>query len=142
MKIIVASHTYIVDLNCEKLRELSQLESDIQVIALVPKRWRPGGVQNKIIESKFKDEGNFKIVPVGNFSENNQGLLTFQPEIVKLLKEFKPDIIHIQKGHPWFEKRCPQVPGLCGQPFDQLPEALQGGLVGVDQRPGQQADQT
>ncbi|MDJ0745438.1 MAG: hormogonium polysaccharide biosynthesis glycosyltransferase HpsO [Xenococcaceae cyanobacterium MO_167.B27] len=98
MKIIVASHTYIVDLNCEKFRELSRLESDIQVIALVPKRWRPGGVQNKIIESKFKDEGNFKIVPVGNFSENNQGLLTFQPEIVKLLKEFKPDIIQVEQG--------------------------------------------
>ncbi|MDJ0530914.1 MAG: hormogonium polysaccharide biosynthesis glycosyltransferase HpsO [Xenococcaceae cyanobacterium MO_207.B15] len=98
MKIIVASHTYIVDLNCEKLRELSRLEPDIKVIALVPKRWRPGGVQNKIIESKFKDEGNFKIVPVGNFSENNQGLLTFKPEIVKLLKEFKPDIIQVEQG--------------------------------------------
>ena len=98
MKIIVASHTYIVDLNCEKLRELSRLEPDIKVIALVPKRWRPGGVQNKIIESKFKDEGNFKIVPVGNFSENNQGLLTFKPEIVKLLKEFKPDIVQVEQG--------------------------------------------
>ena len=98
MKIIVASHTYIVDLNCEKLRELSRLAPDIQVIALVPKRWRPGGVQNKIIESQFKDEGNFKIIPIGNLSENNQGLLTFKPEIIKLLKEFKPDIIQAEQG--------------------------------------------
>lgn len=98
MKIIVASHTYIVDLNCEKLRQLACLEANNQVIALVPKRWRPGGVQNKIIESQFKDEGNFKIVPVGNFSENNQGLLTFKPEIIKLLKEFKPDIIQVEQG--------------------------------------------
>ena len=98
MRIIVASHTYIVDLNCEKLRELSGLDKDIQVIVLVPKRWRPGGVQNKIIESEVKDEGNFKIIPVGNFSENNQGLLTFKPEIINILKQFKPDIIQVEQG--------------------------------------------
>ncbi len=98
MRIIVASHTYIVDLNCEKLRELSRLNSDIQVIVLVPKRWRPGGVQNKIIESEVKNEGNFKIIPVGNFSENNQGLLTFKPEIINILKQFKPEIIQVEQG--------------------------------------------
>ncbi|MDJ0598174.1 MAG: hormogonium polysaccharide biosynthesis glycosyltransferase HpsO [Crocosphaera sp.] len=98
MKILVASHTYIVDLNCQKLRELSRLDKNIQVIALVPKRWRPGGVQNKIIESQLKDEGNFKIIPVDNFSENNQGLLTFKTEIIKLFKEFKPDIIQVEQG--------------------------------------------
>ena len=98
MKIIVVSHTYIVDLNCEKLRQLSNLDTDIQVIAVVPKRWQPGGVQNKIIESQLKDEGKFKIIPVGNFSQNNQGLLTFKPEIVRLLKKFKPDIIQVEQG--------------------------------------------
>ena len=98
MRIIVASHTYIVDLNCEKLRELSGLYKNIQVIVLVPKRWRTGGVQNKIIESEVKDEGNFKIIPVGNFSENNQGLLTFKPEIINILKQFKPDIIQVEQG--------------------------------------------
>ena len=98
MKILVASHTYIVDLNCQKLRELSRLDKNIKVIALVPKRWRPGGVQNKIIESQLKDEGNFKIIPVDNFSQNNQGLLTFKPEIIKLLKEFQPDIIQVEQG--------------------------------------------
>ncbi|MEO1373620.1 MAG: glycosyltransferase family 4 protein, partial [Cyanobacteria bacterium J06635_10] len=46
MKILVASHTYIVDLNCEKLRALSRLQPDIEVTVVVPKRWRPGGVQN------------------------------------------------------------------------------------------------
>ncbi|MCJ8282018.1 MAG: glycosyltransferase family 4 protein, partial [Rivularia sp. ALOHA_DT_140] len=64
MKILVASHTYIVDLNCEKLRALSRLKSDIEVTVVVPKKWRPGGVQNKIIEPEYRDEGNFRIVPV------------------------------------------------------------------------------
>ncbi|GAB4530157.1 MAG: glycosyltransferase family 4 protein [Pleurocapsa sp.] len=98
MKILVVSHTYIVDLNCEKLRELAKLRSDIEVTVVVPQKWRPGGVQNKIIESQFKQEENFAIAPIANFSENNQGLLTFNWEIVELLKRFKPDIIQVEQG--------------------------------------------
>jgi L-malate glycosyltransferase len=98
MKILVASHTYIVDLNCEKLRTLANLEPNIEVTIVVPKRWQPGGVQNKIIEPKPRDEGNFRVVPIQNFSENNQGLLSFSWEIISLLKQFKPDIIHVEQG--------------------------------------------
>ncbi|RUS94996.1 glycosyl transferase family 1 [Dulcicalothrix desertica PCC 7102] len=98
MKILVASHTYIVDLNCEKLRALSRLEEDTQVTVVVPKRWKPGGVQNKIIETQYQDEGNFRIVPVSNFSQNHQGLLTFGTDLVPLLKSFRPDIIQVEQG--------------------------------------------
>jgi L-malate glycosyltransferase len=98
MKILVASHTYIVDLNCEKLRALSQLKPDIEVIVVVPKRWNPGGVQNKIIETQYRDEGSFKIVPVSNFSQNHQGLLTFGADLISLLKQFRPQIIQVEQG--------------------------------------------
>lgn len=98
MKVLVASHTYIVDLNCEKLRKLSQLQDNIEIAVIVPKRWRPGGIQNKIIEPVAKKEDNFSIVPVSNFSQNNQGLLTFKPEIVSFLKKFQPDIIQVEQG--------------------------------------------
>jgi glycosyltransferase involved in cell wall biosynthesis len=98
MKILVASHTYIVDLNCEKLRALSQLKPGIEVTVVVPKRWKPGGVQNKIIETEYRDEGSFKIVPISNFSQNHQGLLTFGSEIISLLKEFRPQVIQVEQG--------------------------------------------
>lgn len=98
MKILIASHTYIVDLNCEKLKILAQLQPDIEVTIVVPKLWRPGGVQNKIIETKSYQEGNFRIIPITNFSQNNQGLLTFGLEIIKLLQEFKPQIIQAEQG--------------------------------------------
>ncbi|BDA74151.1 glycosyl transferase, group 1 [Rivularia sp. IAM M-261] len=98
MKILVASHTYIVDLNCEKLRALSRLENNTEVTVVVPKRWKPGGVQNKIIETQYKDEGNFRIVPVSNFSQNHQGLLTFGADLISLLKSFRPDIIQVEQG--------------------------------------------
>ena len=98
MKILVASHTYIVDLNCEKLRALSRLKSDIEVTVVVPKKWRSGGVQNKIIETEYRDEGNFRIVPVSNFSQNHQGLLTFGSDLINLLGNFRPNIIHVEQG--------------------------------------------
>ncbi|MEL7034959.1 MAG: hormogonium polysaccharide biosynthesis glycosyltransferase HpsO [Cyanobacteria bacterium J06592_8] len=98
MKILVASHTYIVDLNREKWRALADLAPDLEVTIVVPRRWRPGGVQNKIIDSEYLDEGSFKVIPVSNLSQNNQGLLTFGLDIIPLLREFKPDIIQVEQG--------------------------------------------
>ncbi|MGK7944395.1 MAG: hormogonium polysaccharide biosynthesis glycosyltransferase HpsO [Microcystaceae cyanobacterium] len=98
MKILVASHTYIVKLNCEKLKKLANLRPDIEVTVVVPKIWQPGGVQNKVIESQPWEEGNFKVVPLSNFSQNNQGLLTFGQDIIALLKDFQPNIIQVEQG--------------------------------------------
>ena len=98
MKILVISHTYIVDLNCEKLRSLAKLHPESDIVVAVPKRWRPGGVQNRIIETKYKDEGNFRIVPLSNFSQNNQALLVFGFDLIQLLLTFKPDIVQIEQG--------------------------------------------
>ncbi|EAZ92743.1 hormogonium polysaccharide biosynthesis glycosyltransferase HpsO [Crocosphaera chwakensis] len=98
MKILVVSHTYIVDLNCEKFKTLAQLDPKIEVIIVVPKKWKPGGVQNKIMETQPRVEGNFKVIPIYNFSQNNQGLLTFGTDIIKLLNKFKPDIIQVEQG--------------------------------------------
>lgn len=102
MKILVASHTYIVDLNCEKLKTLAQLSPEVEVTVVVPQKWRPGGVQNKTITTRTWHNGNFRVVPVGNFSQNNQGLLTFKPEIINLLREFKPNIIQVEQGSKSF----------------------------------------
>jgi glycosyltransferase involved in cell wall biosynthesis len=98
MKILVASHTYIVDLNREKLRALAKLEPGLEVTVVVPRKWRPGGVQTQTIISEFVDEGSFKVVPVSNFSQNHQGLLTFGWDLIKLLRDFRPDIIQVEQG--------------------------------------------
>ena len=69
MKILIASHTYIVDLNREKLRALAKLEPGLEVTVVVPQRWNPKGVQSQIVETKFVDEGSFKVVPISNYSQ-------------------------------------------------------------------------
>jgi L-malate glycosyltransferase len=98
MKILVVSHSYIVDLNREKLRELARLEPGIAVTIVVPKRWRPGGVMKDVIESQPVDEGNFRVVPLSNYSQNNQGLLSFGPDLMGLLRAFRPDVIQVEQG--------------------------------------------
>ena len=98
MRILVVSHTYIVPLNREKLRILAGLLPDIEVTIVVPKVWQPGGVQRGLIRSEPFDEGNFRVVPLANFSRNNQGLLCFGKALVRLLQEFRPHIIHVEQG--------------------------------------------
>ncbi len=98
MKILIASHTYIVDLNRQKLRALSQLAPNIEVTAIVPRRWNPGGVQTKIIETQFRQENTFQVVPLSNLSQNNQGLLLFGADLIQFLRQWRPDIIQVEQG--------------------------------------------
>lgn len=98
MKIVIVSHTYTVELNREKLKHLANLEPKIEVTVIVPKRWRPGGVQNQRIETTFYQEGSFQVIPVSNFSQNNQGLLTFGFDILPVLQRIKPQIIQVEQG--------------------------------------------
>jgi len=98
MKILVASHTYIVDLNCEKYRVMATLEPNIEVTVIVPQRWRPGGVQKQTIETRAWQDGSFRVIPISNFSQNNQGLLSFGADVLPLLRQFRPDIIQVEQG--------------------------------------------
>lgn len=98
MKILVASHSYIVDLNCEKWRVLANLEPGIEVTIVVPKSWKPGGVMKDVVKTRFRQEGSFRVVPISNFSQNNQGLLTFGTDLIGLLREFRPNIIQVEQG--------------------------------------------
>ena len=98
MKILVASHTYIVDLNRQKLRALANLEPGIEVTVVVPRRWNPGGVQTQVVETQLLQEGSFQVVPIANFSQNNQSLLLFGSELIKLLRNWRPQIIQVEQG--------------------------------------------
>ncbi len=98
MRILIVSHTYIVDINREKLRALVQLQPDIEVMIVVPRYWYPGGVQKGLTISEPLDEGRFRVIPITNFSRNNQGLLTFTWEIIPLLWQFRPQIIQVEQG--------------------------------------------
>ncbi len=98
MRILIASHSYIVDLNCEKLRQLAQLDPRNQVMVVVPQTWQPGGVQNRRINAPPWQDGNFQRLPVANLSNNNQAMLMFGWPMVSILRQFQPDIIQVEQG--------------------------------------------
>ncbi|MGA1410953.1 MAG: hormogonium polysaccharide biosynthesis glycosyltransferase HpsO [Prochlorotrichaceae cyanobacterium] len=98
MKIVVVSHSYIVELNRERLKILSQLEPGIEVTIGVPKRWREGGVMGRLVEPKPYQSGTFRVVPLPNFHEENQGILCFGWAYVQLLRSFRPDVILVEQG--------------------------------------------
>ena len=96
MRILVASHTYITDINREKFRAIARLGAEVAIV--VPRRWYPGGVRSDLIETQPKQEENFRIIPTTNFSQNHQGLLCFGLDIISLLQQFRPQIIQVEQG--------------------------------------------
>ncbi len=98
MGVLVLSHTYIINLNRKKLRALAQLSPGLEVVVGVPRRWQPGGVQNRLIVSEPLVEGNFRVQPLSHLSQNNQGLLTFGSDLVQLLRQFRPQVIQVEQG--------------------------------------------
>ena len=98
MRILIASHTYIVNLNCEKFRALAELGPEVEVTIVVPQRWAPGGVQRKLIETQPWQAGSFRVAPISNFSKKNQGLLVFGADLIQLMHQFRPHIIQVEQG--------------------------------------------
>jgi glycosyltransferase involved in cell wall biosynthesis len=98
MRLWVVSHTYIVDLNCDKLKAMAALDSNLDMTVVVPRTWNPGGVVSGTVRPQGYDRGNFRVVPVGNFSQTHQGLLCFRPELVSLLRRHPPDVIQVEQG--------------------------------------------
>ncbi len=98
MRILIVSHTYIVDINREKLRALVRLDPSIEVTVVVPRYWLPGGVQKGVVVSAPIKEERFQVVPINNFSRNNQGLLCFSWQIISLMWWFRPQIIQVEQG--------------------------------------------
>jgi glycosyltransferase involved in cell wall biosynthesis len=98
MNIVVVSHTYIVPLNRERLRILSELEPNIEVTIVVPQLWQPGGVMADVVRSQSDQAGNLRVLPLPNFSQENQGLLCFGWRYVQLLRSLKPDVVLVEQG--------------------------------------------
>lgn len=102
MRLWVVSHTYIVDLNCDKLKALAALAADrgrnLDITVVVPRTWRPGGVVGGTVRPQGYDQGNLRVVPVGNFSQTHQGLLCFHSRLVSLLRQHPPDVIQVEQG--------------------------------------------
>lgn len=99
MRVAVISHSYIVELNRGKLQSLVSLSPDIEVSIVVPEKWCPGGVQHGVVRTSPVRLERFVVEPLPNFSQSNQGMLSFAPyRLASFFRRFKPDIIQVEQG--------------------------------------------
>ena len=93
MKILFVGHTYTVKVNRDKLYHLSKI-SGIQLRLITPKIWNEWTKKNR--SEAFADE-NIELKTYRTLFNSNEGRYFFT-SLSLGLKEFQPDIIHVEQG--------------------------------------------
>lgn len=92
MKVVMVSRALMVGAYQRKLEELAR-EPDIELTAIVPPTWREGRQQMKL--DRAHTEGYRLIVAPVAF--NGQFHLHFYPQLGRLLRETRPDVLHMDE---------------------------------------------
>lgn len=95
MRVLVASHTYVVGANQAKLRALADT-GRVEVGLLVPRRWRD---RNLGLEFKLEDatDGAVQLFPAPIALAGRVGGYVFSPpHAVAALRRFHPDVLHVE----------------------------------------------
>jgi L-malate glycosyltransferase len=99
MKILVISHTYIAPINREKWKVFAKEYNDSIVKVLIPKFW-PATLFNIDAGNCSKDNlNNCEFISLKTRKTGNEVLYSYRfLDLFKILKKFKPDIIHVEQG--------------------------------------------
>lgn len=99
MKILLISHAYVAPENLRK-PELLARYSGLEVGVVSPQRWLTS--HEKTINNKQSAMGNgFSVFSLPTFFSKNSGKYFYHPlNLYQTVKEFKPDIIHLEE-EPW-----------------------------------------
>ena len=99
MKILVIGHAYIAAINREKWKVLSARYPDAQIKVLIPKTW-PATLFNLAAGDLSKDKiNNCEFISIKTFKSGNEVLYGYNFfALSKILKAFKPDLIHVEQG--------------------------------------------
>ena len=99
MKILVISHTYITKINREKWKVLAEKQPDLKIKVIFPKTWNDALFKLQA-ENYTKDNlSNCEFIALPAFKTGNEILYGYYPKkFIKLLKTFKPDLIHVEQG--------------------------------------------
>ena len=100
MRVLVISHTYIAPINRKKWQALASLFSDVDLRIVFPSSW-PSTIFNHKAEADLSpynsDRCTFLSLDV--FKAGNEVLYSYTPiKLFRLIKDFKPDIIHVEQG--------------------------------------------
>lgn len=99
MKILIVSHTYISSINREKWKVFSKKYPQADLKILIPKKW-PANFFN-IEAGNFKTDNleNCEFIALGTRNSGNEVLYSYKFfDLIKLIRSFKPDLIHVEQG--------------------------------------------
>jgi len=95
MKILMISHTYVVESNQQKLDALANFEN-IDLSLITPTEWKHP-LKTYTLEKRHAD--NYNIIPTKTIFNGNNFRFFFLG-LSKSIRQIKPDIIHIEE-EPW-----------------------------------------
>ena len=99
MNVLVISHTYITPINRDKWKLLASRYNDVMLTVIFPKKWPTHlfNHQAKILEDENTDNCSFQALDA--FNEGNEIKYGYSKKsLLKLLKNFRPDVIHVEQG--------------------------------------------
>lgn len=99
MKVLIISHTYISPVNRTKWQTLAKHYPSAQLMVLVPARWKTSFFDMESGKLTTDNLKNCHFVSLPVYFAGNELLYFYSPlKFAKLLRTFKPDIIHVEQG--------------------------------------------
>ncbi len=99
MKILVVSHTYIAPINREKWKVLAKRFDDVELKILIPKKWPATLFKIEAGDLSKDNTDNCEFLSLDTFKSGNEVLYGYNFfSLIKLLKKFQPDLIHVEQG--------------------------------------------
>ncbi len=99
MRVLVVSHTYISTINRDKWKRLVDLYDDITVDVIFPNRWPTCLFNHKVEQGVVHRHGRCRFRALDAVAAGNEVRYRYLwKELYLLLKELRPDIIHVEQG--------------------------------------------
>lgn len=100
LKVLIISHAYAEEANLAKVVALAKCD-DLEVGVLYPEKWRTWHGEDKVKISERTEKELFHTFTLPTLFSGDSGLYFFHPfKLLRLLREFNPDIIHLEE-EPW-----------------------------------------
>jgi glycosyltransferase involved in cell wall biosynthesis len=99
MKVLVVSHTYISLINRDKWKLFAQRHPNVTLCIVYPKQWPSCLFSHQADVDTTQNLDNCSFITLDAYGEGNELLYRYKMRpLYKLLKSFKPNIMHVEQG--------------------------------------------
>ncbi len=97
MKILYVGHTYTVRANQAKIASLARIP-DVEIVLVTPHAWRGPLYENRTDPFDSATTPNVQHHILRSAFIGKESAYLYNPAIFKLIKDFQPDIVHVEQG--------------------------------------------